>query len=135
MRPITRKFAYGLFGLVLVLLALGALPSLLGSGDPYYLVAEPTATEGPAYNLTAEGTDDLTRRRYEYFFSAVGSDDNRSKPYQRGPVGVKEAFTNSPFDEMETFRSFAPGNATSGDAVFVEFEGTRYRVTVEQETR
>lgn len=130
MRPITRKFAYGLLALVLVLLALGAVPSLLGSGEPYYLTAEPTAESGPAYNLTAEGTDDLTRRRFEYFFSAVESPENRSKPYRRGPVGIKESFTHSPFDELDSFRSFAPANATTTDAVFVEFEGTRYRVRV-----
>jgi hypothetical protein len=130
MRPITRKFAYGLVALVLVLLALGAVPSLLGSGDPYYLTAEPTATTGPAFNLTQEGTDDLTRRRFQYFFSAIESESNRSTAYRKGPFGIKESFTHSPFDEMDSFRAFAPQNATDGDAVFVEFEGTRYRVTV-----
>ncbi|MFB6175779.1 MAG: hypothetical protein ABEI99_01295, partial [Halobaculum sp.] len=106
------------------------LPSLLGTGDPYYLTVEPAASDGPAYNLTAEGGDDLTRRRFEYFFSALASDSNRSKPYQRGRFGIKEAFTHSPFDELDSFRSFAPPNATDGDAVFVRFEGTRYRVAV-----
>ena len=132
MRPITRKFAYGLVALVVVLLALGALPSLLGSGDPYHLTAEPTATAGPAYNLTAEGTDDLTRRRFQFFFSAVESSDNRSKPYREGSIGLKESFTHSPFDEMDSFREFAPQNATVDDSVFVEFDGERYRVQVVQ---
>lgn len=132
MRPITRKFAYGLLALVVVLLALGALPSLLASGAPYYLTAEPTATAGPAYNLTAEGTDDLTRRRFQFFFSAVDAPDNRSKPYRRGPVGLKESFTHSPFDELDSFREFAPASATTDDGVFVAFEGRRYRVRVVQ---
>jgi hypothetical protein len=130
MRPITRKFAYGLGGVLLLLLALGAVPSLLGTGDPYYLTAEPVAADGPAYNLTDEGGEDITRRRFQYFFSALASDENRSKPYQTGPFGVKESFSHSPFDEIDSFRAFAPENATSGDAVFVRFEETRYRVTV-----
>ncbi|ERH12142.1 MAG: hypothetical protein J07HB67_01155 [halophilic archaeon J07HB67] len=130
MRPITRKFAYGLVALVVVLLALGALPSLLGTGEPYYLLAEPTAEEGPAYNLTAEGTGDLTQRRFQYFVSAANATDNRSSPYREGPVGVKESFSHSPFDELESFRGFAPENATRGEAVFVEFRGERYRVEV-----
>ena len=128
MRPITRKFAYGLVGLVVFLLALGAVPSLLGSGDPYYLLAEPTADDGPAYNLTAEGTDDLTQRRFQYFVAATNASDNRSAPYREGPIGLKESFSHSPFDELESFRGFAPANATTNDAVFVEFEGERYRV-------
>ncbi len=132
MRPITRKFAYGLVAVVMLLLALGAVPSLLGSGDPYYLTVEPAATDGPAYNLTTEGDDDLTRRRFQYFFSAVDAADGRSKPYRRGPVGIKESFSHSPFDEVESFRSFAPPNATTEDAVFVSFEGQRYRVHVER---
>lgn len=130
MRPITRKFAYGLGGLLLLLLALGAVPSLLGSGDPYYLTAEPVTVDGPAYNLTAEGGEDITRQRFEYFFSALAADGNRSKSYQTGPLGVKESFSHSPFDEVDSFKSFAPENATSGDTVFVRFEGTRYRVAV-----
>ena len=130
MRPITRKFAYGVVGLGVLLLALGAVPSLLGSGDPYYLLAEPTADDGPAYNLTAEGTDDLTQRRFQYFVSATNATDGRSEPYREGPIGLKESFSHSPFDELESFRGFAPENATTDETVFVEFEGERYRVEV-----
>jgi hypothetical protein len=31
---------------------------------------------------------------------------------------------------LESFRGFAPANATTSEAVFVEFEGERYRVEV-----
>ncbi|GAA0206254.1 hypothetical protein [Halobaculum roseum] len=132
MRPVTRKFLVGIVAVVLLLLALGALPSYLGSGDPYYLEATPAAeAEGPAYELNAtEGG--IAEQRFRYFFSAVESDDGRSEAYRRGPYGLKEEFSHSPFDELSTFREFAPAGAVDGDAVFVRYNDTRYRVTVVQ---
>ena len=131
MRSVTRTFLVGLLAVVVLLLALGALPSYLGSGDPYSLTAEPVATDGPAYALNAtEGG--IAERRYQYFFAAVESADNRSDAYRRGPYGLKEEFTHSPFDEVATFREFAPAGAVDGDAVFVRYNETRYRVTVVQ---
>ncbi|WP_277554867.1 hypothetical protein [Halobaculum limi] len=131
MRSVTRKFLVGLLLVVVALLALGALPSYLGAGDPYYLTVSPAAADGPAYTLNAsEGG--IAERRFQYFFAAVGSSDGRSDPYQRGRFGIKEEFTHSPFDEFATFREFAPEGAVDGDAVFVRYNDTRYRVTVEQ---
>lgn len=131
MRPVTRNFLLGVLAAVVLLLALGALPSYLGSGDPYYLTAEATAADGPAYTLNAsEGG--IAERRYQYFFAAVEAPDDRSAAYRRGPYGLKEEFTHSPFDELATFREFAPAGAVDGDAVFVRYNETRYRVTVVQ---
>ena len=132
MRPVTRKFLVGILAVVLLLLALGALPSYLGSGDPYYLEATPAAeADGPAYALNAtEGG--VAEQRFQYFFSAVESSDGRSEAYRRGAYGLKEEFTHSPFDELSTFREFAPASAVDGDAVFVRYNDTRYRITVVQ---
>ncbi|MFC7135655.1 hypothetical protein [Halobaculum litoreum] len=131
MRSVTRNFLLGVLAVVVLLLALGALPSYLGSGDPYYLTADPVADDGPAFTLNAtEGG--IAERRYEYFFAAVESSDGRSAGYRRGPYGLKEEFTHSPFDELATFREFAPADAVDGDAVFVRYNETRYRVTVVQ---
>jgi hypothetical protein len=131
MRPVTRTFLVGLLAAVALLLALGALPSYLGSGDPYYLTAEPVEADGPAYELNAtEGG--IAERRFQYFFSAVGADDGRSTAYRTGAYGLKEEFSHSPFDELATFREFAPADAVDGDAVFVRYNETRYRVTVVQ---
>jgi len=41
MRPITRNLVVGLLVVTVLLLALGAAPSLLRSGDPYYVTATP----------------------------------------------------------------------------------------------
>ncbi|MFC6786580.1 hypothetical protein ACFQFH_11990 [Halobaculum halobium] len=132
MRPVTRTFLAAILVVLVALLALGALPSYLGSGDPYYLEATPTAeSEGPAYELNA--TDGgVAEQRFQYFFSATEADDGRSEPYRRGAFGLKEDFAHSPFDELATFREFAPRDAVDGDAVFVRYNDTRYRVTVVQ---
>ncbi|WP_435062131.1 hypothetical protein [Halobaculum sp. EA56] len=130
MRPVTRTFLAVVLAVLVGLLALGALPSYLGAGDPYYLTATPAEADGPAYTLNAsEGG--IAEQRFRYFFSAVESEDGRSEAYRRGPYGLKEGFTHSPFDEVATFREFAPEGAVDGDAVFVRYNETRYRVTIE----
>lgn len=126
MRPIARNGLLLLVGVVLALLALGALPQFLAAGDPYYLTAS-EAEDGPAVDA-----ENLSERQYPHLYEALSSDDGRSSTYRRGPVGLKEAFTNSPFDELRSVREFAPAGATDGDAAFVEHEGTRYRVEVVQ---
>jgi hypothetical protein len=72
MRRITRNAVVLLAVVVLALLALGALPSLLQSGDPYYLTADPVNASVVNETLTAgdpgtggastgeNGTDDTT---------------------------------------------------------------------------
>ena len=127
MRRVTRGFLLLLVAVGALLLGLGALPSYLGSGDPYYVTATPVDGEGPAINVT-----DYSERRYPYLFGALESADGRSEPYRRGPYGLKEAVANSPFDEYGALREFAPANATTPDAVVVNYNGTRYRVSVVQ---
>jgi hypothetical protein len=121
-RTITRRFLLVVLAAGLALLALGALPSFLGSGDPYYLVATPTDDAGPAVNATL-----LPERRYPYLTTAL--DDGRSEPYRTGPFGLKEAFTHSPFDERDALVARNP-DARSDGTVLIEYEGRRYRVRV-----
>ena len=130
MRSVTRTFLAALLVVLVGLLALGALPSYLGAGDPYHLEATPVAeSDGSAYELNAS-EDGIAERRFQYFFAAVEAEDGRSEGYRRGPYGLKEEFAHSPFDELSTFREFAPANATDGDAVHVRYNDTRYRVRV-----
>ena len=67
MRPITRNVVIAIVVVVAGLLALGAVPSYLRSGAPYYVVAEPT-DPGPSVNAT-----DLSERRYPYLTGAVSA--------------------------------------------------------------
>ncbi|QLG28092.1 hypothetical protein HUG10_11240 [Halorarum halophilum] len=127
MRPIARNGLLLLVGVVVALLALGALPQFLAAGDPYYLAAN-EADDGPALDV-----GNFSQQQYPYLFEALASDDGRSSAYRRGPWGLKEAFTNSPFDELQSLREFAPAGATTEDAAFVTYEGTRYRIEVIQE--
>ncbi|WP_251341466.1 hypothetical protein [Haloplanus halophilus] len=122
MRQITRRAVLGFAVVVLALLALGALPSLLGSGEPYYLTATPTDADGPAVNVTG-----LSERRYPYLTEALAS--GRSAPYRRGPVGLKEAFSHSPFDERQGLVARNPDARANGGVVVVD-GGDRYLVEV-----
>ena len=113
-------------GLVVVaaaLLALGALPQFLASGDAYHLTATATESAGPAVNVT-----DLSDRRYPYLTAAL--DSGRSPGYRRGPVGFKEAFTHSPFDEVDALAARDPTARVGDGAVLVVDDGERYRVEV-----
>jgi hypothetical protein len=127
---------------VLLLLALGALPGLLRTGDPYYVTATPVA-EGEVSTQSASPGDSPTRvnasalsvRRYPYTTGALAganaTTSARSEPYWRGPVGLKEVFTHSPFDEQAALRGQYP-NDTSESGVLVAANGTFYRVAVGQ---
>lgn len=122
MRRVTRNFLVGLGLVIVALLALGALPSYLGTGDPYYLTAEATNESGEAIDVT-----DFSPRRYPYLAQAL--EDGRSDGYQKGPFGLKGTFTHSPFDEFDALVVQNP-DARVGDAVLVEYKGQRYRVEV-----
>ncbi|WP_224333612.1 hypothetical protein [Haloprofundus halobius] len=125
MRPITRRVLALLALLSVGLLALGALPSYLGTGDPYSLTAEETTASGPAVNVT-----EFSAQQYPYLATAL--EEGRSEGYQKGPLGLKESFTHSPFDERDALATRQP-DAERDDRVLVEYEGTRYWVTVERE--
>ncbi|WP_251329303.1 hypothetical protein [Haloplanus pelagicus] len=122
MRPITRRAVLGFVVVVLALLALGALPSLLGTGDPYHLTATPTDADGPAVNVTG-----LSERRYPYLTEAI--DSGRSDAYRRGPVGLKETFSHSPFDERQGLVARNPDARRDGAVVVVD-GGDRYLIEV-----
>jgi len=118
---------------LVALLALGAVPSALGSGDPYYLVVEPTDGSDEAVNASL-----LSERRYPYLFGALAASDGRSEAYRRGRFGLKESFAHSPFDEVDALATQNPnatlrGAGRTSDAppvVLVEYDGRRYAATV-----
>jgi len=132
-RPIARNFLIGVLVVVVLLLALGALPGLLKSGDPYYL----TATQIGADELSSDEQSaaieaaTLSERRYEYTTAALADAENGTgiaDPYWKGPLGIKGAFTHAPFDELDALRSNYP-DATDGDAVYVRTNTTGESVT------
>lgn len=126
MRPVARNLLVVIALVLVALLALGALPSYLGSGDPYYLTVEEIETDEPAVNV-----DGVSERRYPYLTGALESDDGRSEGYLMGPYGIKEWFTHTPFDEVDALTQRVPEAATD-DGVRVEFEGQTYYVEVTQ---
>jgi hypothetical protein len=131
-RPVTRNVVVGILVVLALLLALGALPSLLKAGDPYYLTA--TAVEDDPGANGSVNVSTLSERRYPYVTGAVaaaGNGTGRSDPYWRGPFGVKGAFTHSPFDEIDALGQQYP-NATVDGAVYARTNTTSYRLTIEQ---
>ena len=133
MRTITRNFIIGMTLVVVLLLALGALPSYLKSGDPFYVVATPA--DGDASTAGAVNSTDLGAQIYPFTTAALdnatASETGQSGPYWRGPVGFKGAFTHSPFDERAALTQQYPG-AADGETVLVRHNGTLYRVAVTQ---
>lgn len=125
MRPVTRNALLAIGVVLVLLLALGAVPSLLKSGDPYYLTATAADGDHEAVNGSA-----LPSNRYPYTTTALES--GQSEPYWKGPIGLKEAFTHSPFDEHSALGQRNPA-AIDGDTVYVSHNGTLYRVTVVQD--
>jgi len=126
MRPVTRNLLIVIGLIAVALLALGALPSYLGSGDPYYLTVEQIETDE-----TTADVNDVSDRRYPFVTSALAGDDGRSDAYQMGPYGVKEWFTHTPFDEVDSLTQQVPEAASNG-GVRVEFDGETYHVEVVQ---
>lgn len=126
MRTITRNVLLAVVATVVVLLALGAVPSVVRSGAPYYLTATPVE------NRTALNASTLSGRRYPYTTAALtdatDSTAGRSDPYWRGPVGMKESFSHSPFDELSALRQF--DDATGDGGPYVRHDGTVYRLEV-----
>ncbi|MFB6171775.1 MAG: hypothetical protein ABEJ23_04525 [Haloarculaceae archaeon] len=130
MRPVTRNVVVAILVVLVGLLALGALPSYLRSGQPYHV--EATAVDG---GHAAVNVSSLSARRYPYVTGAVaaaGNGTGRSKPYWRGPTGFKDAFTHSPFDELHALAQQHPETA-DGDAVYVRTNTTTYRTAIVRE--
>ena len=136
MRPVTRNLVVVLLAVVVGLLALGALPGYLGSGDPYYVEATTVESGGPTVVA-----DNLSERRFPYSFGALealrdGDEPARSEPYYAGPVGFKEAFTHTPFDEFGEFEGRNReavehgGDSPVGDVAYLSYGGDRYRLEI-----
>ena len=124
MRRVTRNLLVAIALVAVALLALGALPAYLGSGDPYYLTVEPIET-----NDTAADVNNVSDRRYPYLVGAIESDDGRSGGYQTGPYGMKEWFTHTPFDEVDALTQQVP-NASTETGVRVRRDGEVYHAEV-----
>lgn len=129
MRQITRRVAVAIGLVVVALLALGAVPSALGTGPSYHLAVTETNASGPAANVS-----DLSERRYPYLTEALAAPDGRSSGYRRGRLGLKESFDHSPFDEVSALvaqnRDAVVETADGDRAVRVSVDGRRYRVEV-----
>jgi len=123
-RRVTRRAVAAVLLALAALLALGALPAHLGSGDPYYLTATPTNGSGPAVDVTG-----VSERRFPYLAAALDGADGRSAPYRTGRFGLKEAFAHSPFDERDALAARKPA-AAEGGTVSVVYRGERYAVEV-----
>ena len=136
MRSVTRNTLLGIIAVVVLLLALGALPGLLKSGDPYYTVATPADSEYSVDNGTAVNWSAQSERRFPYTSAALSdaspSTAGQSEPYWRGPLGFKGAFTHSPFDERDALQQQFDG-AVTDDGVVVRHNGTFYHVAVRQD--
>jgi hypothetical protein len=128
-----QRYLLVLVALVVALLALGALPSLLGSGAPYYVTAEAVgdanASDGESPRAVFDASS-LTDRRYPYVVGAI--ENGRSDGYREGPFGVKEVFTHSPFDEFGAIETREP-DAVDGDIAYVAYDGTIYRLEITRE--
>ena len=126
MRPLMRNALLAVGLVVVLLLALGAVPSYLGSGDYYYLEATETDDDG-----TAVDVEELSEQRYPYLTSALAADDGRSDGYQRALGDFKDAFTHTPFDEFDSFEQLEPDAVRDdGDRVIIAVDGDRYSLTI-----
>ena len=129
MRPLMRNALIAVGLVVVLLLALGALPSYLGSGDYYYLEATDTDDDGAAVDV-----EELSEQRYPYLTAALESDDGRSAGYQRAVGGFKDAFTHSPFNELDSLQQLEPDAARDdGERVIIDLDGDRYSVEIVNE--
>ena len=128
MRPVTRNAVVVFLLVVVGLVALGALPGLLKSGDPYYVTAQQVdaaeANRSAAVDATA-----LSERQFPYTTEAVRN--GTSDPYWKGPWGIKESFTHSPFDEVSALEA-RNRSAVTDAGVLVRDNATFYRVAVRQ---
>ncbi|WP_435361032.1 hypothetical protein [Haloarchaeobius sp. DFWS5] len=117
-----QRYPLILVGLVVAVLALGALPAMLQSGEPYHVTATAVETDHPTVNGSA-----LSDRRHPYTTAALS--DGRSGSYYEGPFGLKESFAHSPFDEFGELEAHSP-EAVEEDTVYVRRNGTTYRLAI-----
>ncbi len=126
MRPLMRNALLAVGLVVVLLLALGALPGYLGSGEYYYLEATDTDDNGTAVDI--EG---LSEQRYPYLTTALAAENGRSDGYQRALGEFKDAFTHSPFDEYDSLQQLEPEAVRDdGDRVIIDRDGDRYSLRI-----
>ena len=99
-----------------------ALAAVSGNGSSDQTDPPPTDADGPAVTVTG-----LSERRYPYLTEALAS--GQSEPYRTGPIGLKEAFAHSPFDERDGLLVREPDARHDGGVVVVA-DGERYLVAV-----
>jgi len=129
MRPLMRNALLAVGLVAVMLLALGALPGYLGSGEYYYLEATETDDDGTAVDVA-----ELSEQRYPYLTAALAADDGRSEGYQRALGGFKDAFTHSPFNEHDSLQQLEPDAVRDdGDRVIINVDGERYSVSIVSE--
>ncbi len=111
---------------LLALLALGALPSLLGGGEVYYVTATPV--EGDvAEDGEAIPAENLSENRFPYTHQAI--EEGVSDSYEEGRFGIKESFTHTPSDEFGELR-LREEESTDGEDVVVAENGSYYRLEI-----
>ena len=129
MRPLMRNALLAVGLTAVLLLALGALPGYLGTGEYYYLEATDTDDDGIAVDVA-----ELSEQRYPYLTAALAAEDGRSTGYQRALGGFKDAFTHSPFNELDSLQQLEPNAIRDeGDRVIIDLDGDRYSVTIVSE--
>ncbi|MEF8775986.1 MAG: hypothetical protein V5A43_05730 [Haloarculaceae archaeon] len=144
MRARTRNVILGTVGVLVLLVGIVVVLTSIGTGDPYYLTAEHVdgVTEQGASTANessgaVNGTT-LPDRRFPYVTEAIaqagepGGAPGRSGPYRTGPIGLKEVFSHSPFDELDALRQRNP-NATVGEDVLLRRANATYRIGVVRE--
>ena len=117
---------------IALLLALGAVPGLIGGGDVYHIVAtEQDLDDGVPPGDASETIPvaNLSENRFPYVHGAI---DEGEVEYEEGRFGFEDRFTHTPFDEFSELRIWNP-SAVDGDVVWIEKNGSYYRVEITDE--
>jgi len=116
------------------LLALGAIPGVIGGGDVVYVTAEEIDLEddGTPPSETATETipvENLSENRFPFTTGAI--DDGVSDSHEEGHFDFQAAFTHTPSDEFSELREWN-ANAVDEDTetVYLESNGTYYRLEI-----
>ncbi len=114
------------------LLALGALPGLIGGGDVVYVTATEVdleggeaPTEGATDTIDAEN---LSENRFPYTMAAL--DSGVSESHEAGRFGFEDSFTHTPDDEFQEFETWNREAVADGGAVYLEHDGSYYRLEI-----
>ena len=92
--------------------------TLFNRSYPYTIEALERASTGT--------TNDSARRESDERPPSIG----RSSPYWQGPIGVKEAFSHSPFDEIDSLRTRYSATMLDDRTALVRWQNQTYRLAV-----